>query len=126
MGEFTYTKADLKNHKVFNIIKFTISDIIFLQNDQYVVLRLKRSMTDIQYTKVEIIIAATNNASCPISALCQLFMLDLQPNNTPLFKIDNRAAFAYKSVIPILHQKLETSNILYQTYSGHSFCKDVA
>ncbi len=126
MGEFTYTKADLKNHKVFSATKLTRSDITFPQDDQYVVLRLKRSKIDIKHTGVEIIIAAINNVSCPVSALRQLFMLDPQPSNTPLFKLDNGAAFARKPVIQILCQKLEASGIPYQAYSGHSFCKGAA
>lgn len=126
MGEFTYTKADLKNRKLFSATKLTRSDITFSQDDQYVVLRLKRSKTDVKHTGVEIIIAATNDATCPVSALRQLFMLDPQPSNAPLYRLDNGAAFARKPVIQILRQKLEASGIPYQTYSGHSFRKGAA
>lgn len=126
MGEFTYTKANLKNHKMFSAIKLTRSDITFLQDDHYIVLRLKKSKTDIKYTGVEIIIAATNHVSCPISALRQLFMLDPQPSNVLLFKLDNRAAFVRKPVIQILCQKIKASGISCQAYSGYSFRKDAA
>ncbi len=126
MGEFTYKKANLENHKVFGATKITRSDITFSQDDQYIILHLKRSKTDIKYTVVEIIITTTNNVSCPVSALCPLFMVDLQPSNAPLFKLDNRAAFACKLVIQIFCHKLEVSGILYQAYSDHSFCKGAA
>lgn len=46
MGKFTYTKAELANRKLFNA---TRSDITFSQNNQYVVLRLKRSKTDVKH-----------------------------------------------------------------------------
>lgn len=101
MGEFTFTKPHLKNHKVFSATKLTRSDITFLQDNQYVVLRLKRSKTDVKHTGVEIIIAATNDTTCPVLALRQLFMLGPQPSNALLFKLDNEVAFARKPVIQI-------------------------
>ncbi len=113
MSKFSYTKADLKNHKGFSVTKLIRLDIIFLQDDQYVVLRLKKSKTDIKDKRVEIIIAAINDASYPVLALCQLFMLDLQPSNAPLFKLDNRAAFRRRPVIQIPCQRLEASGIPY-------------
>lgn len=126
MGEFTYPKTDLENRRVFTATKLTRSDITFLQDDQYVVLRLKRSKTYVKHTGVEIIIPATNDPTCPVSALRQLFMLDPQPSSAPLYRLDGGAAFARKPVIQIVRQKLEASGIPCQTYSGHSFRKGAA
>lgn len=126
MGKFTYTKADLKNRKLFSATKLTRSDITFSQDNQYMILRLIRSKTDVKHTGVEVIIAATNNTTCSVSALRQLFMLDPQPSNAPLFRLDNGAAFVRKPVIKSLCQRLKASNIPYQTYSGHSFRKGAA
>lgn len=75
--EFTYTKANLKNCKIFSVTKLTKADITFLQDNQYVILHLKKSKTDIKYIRVEVIIAAGNNATYSVSALGQIFMFDL-------------------------------------------------
>lgn len=53
-------------------------------------------------------------------------MLDPQSSNIPLFRLDNRAAFAYKPIIQILCQKLKTTSISCQAYSDYSFCKKTA
>ena len=106
MGEFIYIKTELGNRKLFSETKLTRNNITFSENDQHVVLQLKRSKTDVKYTGVEIIIAATNDSLCPVSALRKLFMLDSQPNNVPLFSLAGGAAFARNLVIEILCQRL--------------------
>ncbi len=123
MGEFTYTKIELTNRKLFIITKLTRSVITFSQNDQHVILRLKRSKTDVKHTGVEIIIAVTNDFTCPVTALRELFMLDPQPGNALLFSLANGAAFARNPVIKILRQRLQSQGILHQAYFGHSFRK---
>ena len=107
MGEFTYIKTELVNRKVFIVTKLTRSDITFSQDNQYIILRLKRSKIDTKHTDIEIIIAATNDSTCPITALRELLMLDPQPGNAPLFSLANGAVFACNPVIRILRQRLE-------------------
>ena len=126
MGEFTYTKIELANQKLFIATKLTRSDITFFQDNQHVILRLKRSKTDIKHTGVEIIIAATNDSTCTVIALRELFRLDPQPGNASLFSLANGAAFARNSVIKILCQRLQSQGIPHQAYSGHSFQKGAA
>ncbi len=126
MREFTYTKTELANRKLFIATKLTRSDITFSQDDQHVILRLKRSKTDMKHTGVEIIIAATNDSTCPVTALRELFMLDPQPGNAPLFSLANGAAFARNPVIEILRQRVQSQGIPHQAYSGHSFRKGAA
>ena len=126
MGEFTYTKTEHGNRKLFSGTKLTRSDITFSENDQHVVLWLKRSKTDVKHTGVEVIIAATNDSLCPVSALRKLFMLDPQPNNAPLFSLAGGAAFARNPVIEILRQRLQSVGISHQSYSGHTFRKGAA
>ncbi len=106
MGEFTYTKTKLANRKLFITTKLTQSDNIFSQNDQHVILRLKKNKTDVKHIGVEIIIAATNDSTCPVTALQELFMLDPQPGNVLLFSLANGAVFIYNLVIEILGQRL--------------------
>ena len=66
MGEFTYTKTELANRKLFIVTKLTQSDITFSQENQHVILQLKKSKTDVKHTGIEIIIAATNDSTCPL------------------------------------------------------------
>ena len=126
MGEFTYTKTELGNRKLFSGTKLTRSNITFSENDQHVVLRLKRSKTDDKHTGVEIIIAATNDSLCPVSAFRKLFMFNPKSNNAPLFSLADGAAFAHNPVIEILRQRLQSVGIPYQSYSDHSFQKGAA
>ena len=126
MGEFTYTKTELANRKVFIATKLTQSDITFSQDDQHIILRLKKSKTDIKHTGIKIIIAATNNSTCSVTALRELFILEPQSRNVPLFTLANGAMFARNPIIEILCQRLESKCILYQAYSGHSLRKRAA
>ena len=106
IGEFIYTKTELANRKVFITTKLTQSDITFSQDNQHVILQLKKSKTDTKHTGIEIIIIATNDSTCPIIPLRELFMLDPQLRNAPLFTLVNGAAFACNPVIEILRQRL--------------------
>ena len=106
MGEFTYTKTELGNRKLFSGTKLTRSNITFSENNQHIVLRSKRSKTDVKHTGVEIIIAATNDFLYLVSAFRKLFMLDPKPNNAPLFSLVVGAVFARNPVIEILCQRL--------------------
>lgn len=71
-----YTKAELANRKIFIATKLIISDITYSQDDQYVILRLKRNKIDIKSTYVEIIIAIIENSTCIVAAPQKHFILD--------------------------------------------------
>ena len=111
MGEFTYTKVELANRKIFIATKFTRSDITFSQDDQYVILRLKRSKTNTKHTGIEIIIAAIHDSTCLVTALREMFMLNPQPGNASLFSLANGTAFTHNPVIEIFHQRLQLQGI---------------
>ena len=102
-----------ENYWVHQLYNLFIDEIFALPFDK----------TDVKHTGVEIIIAATNDLTCPVSALRELFMLNPQPSNAPLFSLDDGTAFARNPVIQIFHQRLQASGIPYQSYSGHSFRK---
>lgn len=106
MKEFTYTKIKFENHKLFHSIKFTGSDITFTENNQHVILGLKRNKIDIKYIEIKIIIAATHNFLCPISALYKLFIFGPQLNNIILLSLNSKITFPYNPIIEILYQKL--------------------
>ena len=86
MGELTYTAAELKKDS-FKETKLTRSDISFSEGDQYAILRLKQSKTDVEHTGVQIILAATGEPTCPVSALRRLFIQDPRPADAPLFRL---------------------------------------
>ena len=127
MGEFTYTSAEAQA-RTFVDTKLTRSDITFSEGDQHAILRLKRSKTDVNHTGVEIILAATNDKTCPVTALRTLFIRDPQPRTAPLFRLTGHStAFARKPVIDILQERLRVHNIITaKSYTGHSFRKGAA
>ena len=127
MGEFTYTSAE-SQARTFVDTKLTRSDITFSEGDQHAILRLKRSKTDVNHTGVEIILAATYDKTCPVTALRTLFVRDPQPRTAPLFRLTGRCtAFARKPVLDILQERLRAHNIITpKSYTGHSFRKGAA
>ena len=68
LKELTYTTAK-KADPFFKNIYLTRSDINFSEQDPYGILRLKRSKTDTNHTRVFIMLAATKNLTCPITTL---------------------------------------------------------
>jgi hypothetical protein len=125
-GEFTYSLKDQPGSRNFINTKLTRSDVTFDENSEYVILRLKCSKTDLDHKGVEIILAATHDQICPVTALRNLFLLDPQPPTAPLFRFDSRA-FDYNLFVDTLRNRLK--NIGDQRslcYSGHSFRRGVA
>ncbi len=121
MGELTYTAAAVKK-ATFSETGLTRSDISFAEGDQYAILRLKQSKTDTEHTRVEIILAATGECTCPVAALRRLFIQDPRPANAPLFRLQF-AAFSRQSVVKILKQRIAAAGLSESNYSGHSFRK---
>ena len=85
-GEFTYSQKDLVSSRNFVNTKLTRSDITFDESSEYAILRLKRSKTDYDHKGVEIVLAATHDEICPVTALQDLFAVDKQPPSAPLFR----------------------------------------
>lgn len=127
MGEITYTDAEVQS-TIFVSTKLIRSDITFSDGNQHAILRLKRSKTDVYHTGVEIILAATQDTTCPVTALQVLFNQDPQPGSAPLFRLTNKsAAFPRKPVLNILQKRLLYHNLNSpQKYTGHSFRKKAA
>lgn len=124
LGEITYSPSDLKRPSFTNL-KVTQSDVRFPENDQYAVLRLKRSKTETKYTGVQIILSATGEPTCPVAALRRLFDNVKRPASAPLFMLSN-AAFSRVSVISTLTSRLAQAGISETGFSGHSFRKGAA
>ncbi len=98
LGEITYTASELKKKSTFVETHTTRSDISLAEGDQYAVLRLKRSKTDVDHSVVQIMLAATGESTCPVAALQKLFQTDPQPANAPLFRL-GFGAFSRQSVV---------------------------
>ncbi len=86
MGELTYMATEAKK-ATFVETGLTRSDISFAEGDQYLILHLKRSKTDIEHTGVQIILVATGEQTCLVAALRSLFIQDPRPPNAPLFRL---------------------------------------
>lgn len=125
LGEITYTSAELKKKANFVDTHATRSDISSAEGNQYAVLRLKRSKTDIEHSGVQIILAATGENTCPVAALRQLFLIDPQPSNAPLFRL-NSGSFSRQGVVAALKKKLVQAGIKETEFFGHSFRKGAA
>ena len=121
-----YNSKDLTNALGFSNTKLSCSDITFGINDKHVVLMLKQSKTDILHEGVDIILAATGTATCPVLALRQLWIQDPQPQDAPLFRLANRA-FSSDAVMTIIQARLCTLGIQnYALFTGHSFRQGAA
>jgi hypothetical protein len=123
LGEITYTTAEAKKPS-FARTKVTRGDVSFAEFDQYATIRLKRSKTDTDHSGVQIILAATNEDTCPVLALRHLFRIDPQPPSAPLFRLGT--SFSRSTVISILRKRLINAGINCDAFSGHSFRKGAA
>ncbi|MCJ1269665.1 hypothetical protein MMC22_009557 [Lobaria immixta] len=121
-SELILTGSNLCRHKTDR------SDITFAENDQHAIERLKRSKSDLNRIGVEIILAATHDKACPVTALRMLFTKDPQPRTAPLFRLTGRStAFDRDPVINILQKRLQAHDIyMSKSYTGHSFRKDAS
>ena len=89
VGEFTYSAADLRNSQVFAATKLTRADVRFSPTMDHILLTLKRSKTDRNHEGVNVVLAATNDAACPVEGLSKLFLHDSQPMTAPLFTLSS-------------------------------------
>ena len=117
---------DQPNSRNFINTKLTRSDITFDEDLEYAILRLKRSKTDYDHKGVEIVLAATHDQTCPVTALRQLFLADKQPLTAPLFR-SGSGAFDYNYFVQTLRKHLHNiGDPRVDHYSGHSFRRGAA
>jgi hypothetical protein len=125
-GEFTQDDRQHDNLHTFSNIKLTRGDVTFGPNNEYALLLLKRSKTDLQHRGVEVVLAATGSTICPVAALQRLFALFPEDSTAPLFSLQSRS-FSYSRIVPILQQRLRDVGIAnYDQYRGHSFRRGAA
>ena len=90
----TVKKAD----PFFKNIHLTKLDIIFSEQDQYAMLRLKCRKTNTNHTGVLIMLAATKNFTCPVTFLRFLFTHHPQSFYASLFAFNN-CSFSWQHVV---------------------------
>lgn len=103
----------------------TRSNISFAEGDQYAVLRLKCSKTDVYHSRVQIMLTATGISTCPVVALWNLFQTDPQPANASQFRLGFEA-FSHQSVVVAFKKSLVQAGIKETGFSGYGFRKRAA
>lgn len=107
------------NSRRFPENNVTRSDITFGRRSQYVIVRLKRSKTDWERKGVEFIVASSQDDLCPVAALKNLFRMDPQPRNAPLFRFTPNP-LTKLDFVAVLRTRLRTAGIDSSNYVGHS------
>jgi hypothetical protein len=124
LGEIIYTCKNLAKTS-FIAVKTTRSDVSFVENDQYVVLRLKRSKIDVDHSEVQIMLATIEDITCLVTTLRHLFQIDNQGLNASLFRLTD-GGFSRTTIIKQLKSRISVNEINAKGFSGHSFRKDAA
>jgi hypothetical protein len=76
IGEFTYTIKEAADLTTFIATKLIRSNVHFIEDYNYLILRLKWSKTDTKHKGVSIIVAAIGDKACPVTALYILFWVN--------------------------------------------------
>jgi hypothetical protein len=75
--EFIYTIKEAVDLTTFIVTKLIKSDVHFIEDYNYLILRLKWSKMDIKHKGVSIIVIAISDRACPVAALYTLFQVNL-------------------------------------------------
>lgn len=92
LGNLTYL-TNKEVNLLFKDLHLTKSDIIFFKQDQYAMLRLKRSKINANHTRVCIILTVIKNSTCLMTALRSLFSHNIQSFHAPLFVFNSCSLF---------------------------------
>ena len=125
IGEVTYEAKDSPGSDWFFETKITCSCIKFSENNNHVRLHLKHSKTDIKNKGTTILVAAIDLLLCPVKAFLQLWALDPQQPNTPLFSFSGQP-FTKDRVHRKLNNLLRSNRIDPRDYTLYSFRKGAA
>ncbi|OXV08604.1 hypothetical protein Egran_03633, partial [Elaphomyces granulatus] len=88
LGEITFNPADATDPRVFQRYHILRKDVRV--NRDHATLHLRNSKADRNKQGVYICVARTGDSLCPVTALEQLFSVDNQPSEAPLFRFVNR------------------------------------
>lgn len=102
LDEITYINAKAQAF-AFVEIKLTCLDIIFADDNQHIILRLKQNKINFNHTRVKIVLAAIHDKTCPVTAFYTFFSKNLQLCMAPLFCLIGKSiAFDKNSIINTL------------------------
>ena len=119
-AELTYENKDLTNKAVFEHTKLQRRDITFAEDNEHAIIHLRSSKSDYEHTGVEIVVARTGEATCPVSALRALYTLDPQAPRAPLFRT-SEGPFSRNHYINVLRNRLKNKGYInWRDFSGHS------
>jgi hypothetical protein len=118
-SKFTYSITDVKP-KTFLYTSLTRSSTTFGERDQYAVLQLKRSKTDVKHKGIEILLAATYNSTCPVAVLRLLFKRPKSAISLLYSGLGN--TFKYKAFVTAVKQRLLHASVTEAAaFKGYSF-----
>jgi len=129
IGEFTYRAIDLEMGPVFHNWFLTKSSIRFIRNGEHIELTLPASKTDPFRQGIQLIIAASQDEACPVSAMKQLFAVDThRPIRAPLFCLGRaeQHPFTREYVVQKLQELGANSGCGLAAWNGHSFRRGAA
>lgn len=119
LEKLVYTNA-IKQSASFKDLHLIRSDITFSKNNQYVILHLRWSKTNIYHTSVLIMLAATASLWCPMWSFYCLFTHNPQSPSIFLFTY-KIISFPKIYIIKQLRNRLEAAHIPFIDYSNYSF-----
>lgn len=100
--------------------KVTRFNVSFSEENQFVVVCLKQTKTDIKHIGAQIILAVTSEKTCPIAAIIYFYTLDHQPANASLFLLSSNI-FLHFGVMSALKKRISLAGLAQFDYSNNSF-----
>ena len=131
VGEFTYKPSEIAMGPLFRTWFLTKSSIQIITHEEEVFLELTlpASKTDPFRHGVQLTIAASKDAGCPVNAMKQLLRMDThRPPHSPLFCIGTheQLPFTREYVVRRLQELAIEAGLGYGAWNGHCFRRGAA
>jgi hypothetical protein len=75
LDKIIYTRID-RRKILFDRLNSTRENILFVENDQYAILRVKKNKIDLNHTRVQIMLIVTSESTCLVLVLRHFFTND--------------------------------------------------
>ena len=124
VGEFTYKPSDLEMGVAFQKWFLTKSSIRLIGGGAHLELTLPASKTDPFRHGIQLVIAGSNDAGCPVTAMKQLIRIDThRPPSAPLFCVGapEQRPFTCEYVVQKLQELVIRGALGRGAWNGHSF-----
>jgi len=124
VGEFTYQQTDLDTGNAFCNWFLTKSSIQLIAGGAHLELNLPASKTDPFRHGIQLTIAASHAAGCPVMAMKSLIQIDShRPADAPLFCIEShqQLQFTREYVVQMLQELVIRGGLGPGAWNGHSF-----